>query len=216
MAVVTGAALQAPAQLIDQITGLNLSGLEFLSQQFEPALSTLDLNAIDDFTTNQAYQISSIDALVHITGAPSFSAITGWRVEFYSSVAAGASSLVGDQYSFTVAPGSVSVPGGTSGVVTIPLNFTLTAGFHYVGVIPIVNAPAAPYIQGVTPGGTPGGHNYWNINPGGGWGRGTSFQLSNANLGYRLNGTAVPEPGTCIAIAAGFIGLLRTRWRRCR
>src|SRR5688572_27234787 len=77
-----------PADLIDNAQA---------SQDFEAGFDTFDIAAIDDFTVSGAQFIVSVDALIDGFGANNpFLSITSYRVDIYSSVAAGAASLIGD------------------------------------------------------------------------------------------------------------------------
>ncbi len=220
LALIIGASVASQAQLIDQISGQTLGPNGYASQEFEPANAAFFINAIDDFNITQQYNVTGIDVgalLYNLSAGASWSSVTGYRIEFYSSVAAAVSgNLVGDLGSRTAT--SFSNPGGTSPAV-INISFaslTLNPGTIYVGVM-----AKMPFTGGgqfgvqESTGGTPGGGNGWQVNPAGGFGAGTSFQptAGSKNMAYRLIGQPVPEPGTFIAIGLGVAGLVAARRR---
>lgn len=225
LALIIGASVASQAQPIDQITGQTLGPNGYASQEFEPANAAFTINAIDDFTLQQGYNFTSIDAgmLIYNAATPAWANVTGWRVEFYSSLAAAGANLTGDAGSRVVGTGGVTTPGGgAAGIVTIPFaTLTLGPGQYWVGVMAIMSFGTGGQsgVQEST-GGIPAGTNAYQANPGGGFGFGaTGYALiggtagPNKNLAYRLNGTPVPEPGTFIAIGLGVAGLVAARRR---
>ena len=220
LALIIGASVASQAQPIDQITGQTLGPNGYASQEFEAANVAFNINAIDDFTLQSGYNFTSIDAgmLIYNAATPAWANVTGWRVEFYSSVAAAAANLTGDAGSRVVGTGGVTTPGGgAAGIVNVPFaTLTLGPGQYWVGVMAIMSFGVGGQtgVQEST-GGIPAGANGWQVNPLGGFGAGTSFHptTGSTNMAYRLNGTAVPEPGTFIAIGLGVAGLVAARRR---
>ena len=206
---------------IDQITGQTF-GNSYASQDFEPANNAFDINAIDDFSIGTGINITRMEAMVGTwNGFTSFANVTAWRVEVYSSIAAGAANLTGDVGSQTVAAGSTTMPGGTTGLVSIPVNINISGpGTYYVGVMAVLPFTGGGQIgiQDST-GGNPGGANAWQINPGGGFGFGTSQIIGGVtgpsqNLAYRMTSTAVPEPASMAILGLGVAALIRRRRAR--
>lgn len=217
LAFVIGASIATQAQPIDQITGQTLGPNASASQDFEAANDAFDIISIDDFSINQAYNFTSIDAgFLGWNGFSTFAAVTGYRIEIYSSVAAAGTSLTGDQGSYLVTSG-FSTPGAvTSSIINVPKAFSLNAGTYWIGVMAVLNFTGGGQlgIQEST-GGTPAGANGMQANPGLGFGAGSTFAptAGSRNMAYRLNGTPVPEPGTFIAIGLGVAGLVAARRR---
>lgn len=196
------------------------------NQIFEPAFSTFNSAVIDDFGVSGPANVTLVEVVLELSsGDVTFGDITGWHVEFYSSVAAGAASLTGDIASVSLLPAAVTVTPiitgalGDSALISAPVNLNLpAAGTYYVALIPELNLGADSdqtfTVASGTFAGTPGGDNAFGINPGNGFGVGTSVaDVDDAAL--RVIGTllAVPEPSTYGAIAA-VMGTVALAWRR--
>jgi hypothetical protein len=208
--------------VMDQIgsNGADLNQTGYAAQRFEASFSQYDIAAIDDFTLGSASTLTQVEAgMIGYNGFTSFSSIQSYSVEIYSSIAAGAGNLTGNAGSQTVATGSVNVNTayiGTalSALVTIPVNISLAAGTYWIGVVArndFATAGQTAILGSAYANANPGGLNAWQVNPGGGFGFGTSQAIANTNLAYRVNATAVPEPASMIALASGAVALLRRR-----
>jgi hypothetical protein len=229
------AALSAGASaqvLMDQI-GANpadLNGVASASQDFETSNNGFDIGAIDDFTIASSKNIVKVEAVLFgFNGFTSYSAVTNYRVEFYSSVAAGAGNLVGNVASQIVGPGSVTlnttyVTGFPNiALATIPVNVNLVAGTYWVGVIPVMDFTNAAggtngqlgIEQSIFGAGFPNGSNGFQVNPNGGFAFSGNQSALSQNLAYRLTAAPVPEPMSMTAIAMG-LGALAVRRRRNR
>ncbi|MDQ6654798.1 MAG: PEP-CTERM sorting domain-containing protein [Verrucomicrobiota bacterium] len=216
---------------IDQITGTTF-GSASASQRFEDANSAFNIGAIDDFTVGgSTLRLQTVDAVfLGFGGFTSYSNVISWAVEIYSSRAAAGSNLTGNVVHVDIPAGSPNVTvttgfvGGNAASALVSLNlnsFTvsnlLANTTYYLAVIPQLNFGGGGGQLGVyqTTGGTPGGSNAFQANPAGGFGFGATQDL-NANLAYRLTGTAVPEPSSAFSFVLGGGALLAALFLRRR
>jgi hypothetical protein len=202
-------------------------GAVYASQDF-PDLPTFNIAAVDDFTTTGG-TISTVEAVLGFfnTGAPSFGNVTGYNVQFYTSLAAAAANQAGDAGSVTVAPGLVTItqPWGPTadgrGLVSIPVSgITLGAGTFWVAVQPIMGFATGGQIGPVNS--TIGDLNAYQANPGGGFGfPGNMAQIDGdqitpgiqgVNLAYRVS-MVVPAPGSLALLGLGGLAAARRRRR---
>jgi len=190
------------------------------SQDFMGAFPTFDINAIDDFTVGGAANITGVEVVMGMWNNANinFANVDGYRIEIYSSVAAGAANLVGDVASVAVTPANAVVDTGWIGGANIVskvsmsgLNINIAAGTYWIGVMGLQDFATEGQIG--TAGSTVGtGTDMWQVNPGAGFGQGTSFQPTTpTNAAIRVTGTVVPEPGTFIAIGVGLAALALRR-----
>ena len=195
--------------LLDEIgSGANISGLSHRSSQiFGGSFSAYDSVVVDDFTTTGAASLTQIDVFFIGTGGfTSFSNVTGYEIDFYSSPGAAATSLTGDIASTFVAPGSVTVSSSfgpnisTDGLVSIPVTMSLDANTtYYFGVSAILDYTTGGQLdlnmQNTSIWESSNGENAYAVNPANGFGNGASNNTS-LDATYRVFATAVPEPST--------------------
>ena len=148
----------------------------------------------------------------------------GFRVEFYSSIAAAVASatLTGDVGSQFVPIGSVTrtnlgfAANASTSHIDMALSITLPApGTYWFAVMADMPAGAGVNQHGISqwlPG--TGGQNAYFVNPGGGWNIPGNFLDSGQDASYRLHSTPIPEPGSMIALGLGAVALVARRRRR--
>lgn len=228
--LVLGCAANADV-VLDQISLVEANNPTlYTSQDFEPALPAHDLNFIDDFTVDPLHiNIDRVEVVFGLRSGPfglpdSFWAnVTGIRVEFYSSVAAGAANLTGDLGSTLIPIGGVTRT--NLGFITIASMSLLDmsgafatlpgAGTYWMGIMGVMDATAANNQIGPTNNGlNPGNQNGTFINPGGFWGFPGNSQNFNVDISYRIHSTPIPEPASLIALGIGAAALLARRRRR--
>ena len=176
---------------------------------------TYSIAAIDDFTISSGVDVTSVSAaMLGFDGFTSYSNITGYGVEIYSSAAAATSSLTGDvaHASLGAAKATVTMPfsgDAESALVSLPVNFVLAPGTYYVAVIaamPFADGEVGVYGSTGLTGSNPGGVNGFQTNPGGGFGLTGNTQADDADMAYRITGQAVPEPSTWALVAMAAVG----------
>lgn len=215
-AMLAASAVSAQAQ-IDQITGQTTGPTGYASQDFEAAFNQYDVAALDDFSIAGPRIITRLEAdTIGWNGFTSYANIRNYRVEIYTSIAAAAANLNGT-YRQVVARGLATDPGvATQGRVSVPVNITIpNAGTYWVALMAEVDLGTGGQFGVLqSTGGTPGGANAWQANPGQGFGLGTSFMINPpANLAYRMTSQPVPEPATMAALGLGAAALIRRRRR---
>mgnify|MGYP000271128058 CR=1 FL=1 len=218
-AMLAAMAVSAQAQ-IDQITGQTTGPNGFASQDFEAAFNQYDIAALDDFSIAGPRIVTMLEAdTIGWNGFANYANIRNYRVEIYTSIAAAAANLNGT-YRQVVARGLATDPGAASqGRVSVPVNIVIpNAGTYWVALMAEVDfGTSGQFGIMQSTGGTPGGANAWQANPGGGFGQGTSFQImlggAPQNLAYRMTSQPVPEPATMAALGLGAAALIRRRRR---
>lgn len=195
----------ASITIMDQIGPDNLGQQNqgiYASQQFEAAFTAYNIGALDDFVMPSGVDhISQVEIVLGFwnNANPSPLNITNYRVEIYSSVAAGAGNLVGDVAHVVVAPGSVGlvdpwIPGFIVAKASIPVNIPAPApGTYYIAVVPVMDFGTAGQTgptSSVWAGNNPGGANGWQVNPGGAFGMPGNMQAANVDFAYRILGEA--------------------------
>jgi hypothetical protein len=216
-----GAAANAQIIVLDQITEGTLGSTPgFGVNQIFGDFPEFSGAVIDDFSLDQGLQLHTAAVVGEITNtyAPS-----GFQVSIWDSVANAASSgnsLSGNTVAQQFVPiGDVTTIPLADAVYAaiVPINLTLPAGDYFLGLIPVQDfVPNGQHFIISSSAGTPGGNNSVGINPGNGFGLGTSIGV-NTNAALYLEGQAlVPEPGS-VALFAGVmvIGGLAAR-RRAR
>jgi hypothetical protein len=199
------------------------------TQDYETSNNAFDIVTIDDFNASNPNLLSITRVEALLGGFSGFidpiqwSAVTGFRVEIYSSAAAALASLTGDVASALIPAGSATLTdlgwasyGGTARLVSMNVNMTLPGtGTYWVGVRGVLDATASFRQIGVANNlVVNGGDNATMVNPGGGFGipGNSGFPPVPGNAAYRLH--AVPEPGSMIALGLGAAALLARRRRK--
>jgi hypothetical protein len=210
---------------------LNMADVSTLnsSQDFEASFDAFDSGVIEDFSVT-ALQTNITEVQVMMGGYNGFtsgaqwSSVTGFRVNFYTSPAAGGANLTGNAGNQLVLSGGATIvdPGwslfnGTVRRVVLPINVNLPGpGTYWVGVTAVMDAGSAVAQIGVADNlVTTGGDNSNQINPGGGFGLPPgNFNSLGLDSAYRVEATAVPEPGSMIALGLGAAALAARRRRK--
>ena len=223
--VAVGVAANAQVDIMDQVSsGVNASGNAYASQFFTD-FAGFEIASIDDFNvTGSPVKLNYVDAGVLLFNTPfsTFGQFNAdkWDVQIYSSVAAAAANFTGNVASATGTMSVLTTPLGGSNVGALirlnvsAANIQLNPGTYYVGVTPYADFTTRGQV-GIfaSNGGTPGGANGWQTNPGGAFGfPGNQQQIApGTDLMYRINATVVPEPATMVALGAGLLALTQDR-----
>jgi hypothetical protein len=159
-------------------------------------------------------------------GFVSYSDVTSWSVEIYSSEAKADTSLVGDVYSRTYAPAGVTLTnpfGGSADSALFNASTTAvlpTAGTYYIAVIAgnsfTANGEIGIYASSGAFDSTPGGLNANQFNPQGGLGFSGNQNPLGLDAAYAVEGVAIPEPASAILFSLVAAGPLLSRRRRVR
>lgn len=200
--------------LMDQITGaVLLPGVNPGADQVFNDFTDFSCVVIDNFTTANGYQLTNTSIVLEGSYNP-----TGYQVSVWSSLADAASSgngLNGNAVAQQLVPlanvTTTSLGINSNGLETfradMPINLALTnPGTYFLGLSPIQDfaGNGQLFIMGASTG-NPGGNNAVWLNPGGGFGLGTSVQTT-SNAALRLEGrllqAPVPEPGS-VALLVG-------------
>lgn len=197
------------------------------SQEFESGYSRFTSGVVDDFVapTSQLYVTNVSAVLLGFNGMANYNAVSGYRVEVYSSASAATSDLYGDVGHAYVSPSSVSLTVGYdaspySALVSIPVDLQLgSAGKYFVSVIPIMAFVGNGQIGVYASTGFGGGNDAFVSNPGGGLGYANGVLALGGDAAYSVSTSSVspasplPEPAmaTLPAIAVGTLLARRPR-----
>jgi hypothetical protein len=197
-----------------------------LSQMFEPANAALSSATVDDFTLSSATSLTSVQAamLAFNPGlVTSFSSVTAWEIEIYSSQAAATTTIIGDIANVSIAPANVTITPGIvpsdvgSALITIPVSIALKAGTYQIAVIAQLNKSVGEVGVYESSGGFPGGLNGALTNPGGGLGLAGNIQQNGEDAAYRITAQSVPEPSAALMMSIGLgMSLVTLRRSRCK
>ena len=201
----------------------------YTSQRFTDAgYAYANSAVVDDFTvTGNALDLTSISAVVTGFGFyfKSFSNVANWEVAIYSSLTAARANVTGNVFDVTV-PVSTATVGGTyaangdnDALLTLPVNLQLpAAGTYYLGVM-AQNSIYGNGEIGIYDGGTAGGFNAYQEDPGAGVNFGGVTETAiGKDAAYEIIGgpAAVPEPAAWAMLATGGIGAAFLARRRAR
>ena len=199
----------------------------YASQRYTDAgYAYADCAVVDDFTVNAAtLDLTRISAVVTGFGYyfKSFSNVSSWEVAIYSSLSAAQTNTAGDVFDITVPVSSATVGGiysangDNDALLTLPVNLVLPkAGTYYLAVI-AQNSIAGNGEVGIYDGGTAGGFNAHELDPGAGanYGGQTDTPIG-ADAAYEIIGgpAAVPEPSAWVMLIMGNVGAVYMIRRR--
>jgi hypothetical protein len=217
------------AAIMDQI---GTSGAFFTGDNAETSenfsdFTTYDISMVDDFSISGATIITNASAaMLGFNGFTSFSGLTGFDVNIYSSAAAANTSLTGDVYHATIPESLATITApfsgdALSGLVSLPVTVALTtAGTYYVSILAdgSFSGDGEVGVYGTTglSGSNPGNVNAFQENPGGAFGFGGEPSPLGVDAAYRLTGVSVHEPGTWAMMLGGFGALAGVRFLRRR
>ena len=216
----------AVVTIMDQIgtTGSFFTGDDGAASENFSDQATFDISTVDDFTVTGSTTITVAQAaLLGFGPFTSFSLLTGYDVNVYSSLARANSSLTGDVYHATIPKASATVTtpfsgDAESGLVSLPVSIPLTAGTYYLSILAdgtySTDGEVGVYVSTGLAGSKPGGANAIQDNPAGGFGLAGNTMAAGGDAAYRLTG--VPEPGTWTLLLGGLalLGGLRF-YRHC-
>ena len=166
------------------------------SQNFEEAYDVYDLATLDNFT-GAGESVTSVEAVVTgWNGYGDISGITGYTVNLHSSTAAAAADLTGDIGSQWVDPADAIISATWTGVggdlVLFNVALTAVSGDNYVSVVPdnefATNGQTAIAMS------TLGDGEYYQANPGGGFGMPGNEQAGVGNSAYRVGSGGPADP----------------------
>ncbi len=174
---------RAVTTIMDQIgtTGSFFTGDNAATSENFSDFSTYDIATVDDFTVPAGGTTitNASAAMLGFGGFTSFSLLTGYDVNIYSTVAKANASVTGDLFHTTipVASATVTTPfsgDAESGLVSLPVSITLPAGTYYISILADGSFSGDGEVgvyegTGLT-GSKPGGVNAFQENPGGGFG----------------------------------------------
>ncbi|MDP7008316.1 MAG: hypothetical protein QGI78_01960, partial [Phycisphaerales bacterium] len=158
------------------------------SQNFESAYDGYDIATLDNFT-GAGESVVSVEAVITgWNGYGSLGGITGYTVNLHSSTGAAAADLTGDIDSQWIDPADAVVSatwGGVGGdLVLFNVAMTAAVGDNYVSVVPDnefgTNGQTAIAMS------TLGDGEYYQANPGGGFGMPGNEQAGAGNSAYRV------------------------------
>ena len=203
-----------------------LSNNRFVSQRFEATNASFNAAVVDDFQVGSAFTLTNVTAAIQgWNGFTSYSNITGYEVNIYSSLAAAGQNINGDVFHMTLSPAQVSLSpfagdlDTNSELVSLPINALLSKGGTYyvsvLGDLAFSNGEIGVYSSNAVLGATPGGSNAYLTNPGGSFNLSPNPQGLGSNAAYRLSGTTtVPDTGTTVVLlgmAVASLALLRRK-----
>jgi hypothetical protein len=212
--------INAPATLLPA----DSNNFPSLSQVFEPANAAFNSAVVDDFTLSSATHLTSVQAamLAFNPGlVSSFASVTSWEIAIYSSQAAAATNIIGNIADVSVAPANVTVVAGIvpqdvgSALITIPVSIALGPGTYQIAVIAHLPSSVGEIGVYASTGGSPGGNNSAEANPGGGQNLPGNIMALGVDAAYRITAASVPEPSSAVLISIG-LGLGLVALRRSR
>ncbi|HRI17457.1 MAG TPA: hypothetical protein PL196_02940 [Burkholderiaceae bacterium] len=221
--LLAGAGSASAVALMDQI-GPDASFQEGRSHNvnqisnFYASAPQYDVAVIDDFTLADEAVIGSVSAALFASDNDTgYSALTGLRVNIFSSRPAPSALYAGDVLTTTVATASVvftapwtSNPLSRLAVIDLSAHdLHLAAGTYWLSVVAINNSfyTDIGVFTSSFAGAIDNCNNARRISSTGLWPGGRDFAL-NADAAYRIDGSyvhAVPEPGTCALLAGGLL-----------
>ncbi len=164
------------------------------SQDFEAAYDIYDIITMDNFT-GAGDAVESVEAVITgWNGYVSIAGISGWTVSLHSSPTAAAADLAGDIATQFVDVADAVISGTWAGVggdlVMLPVAMTAAIGDNWVSVMPAnefaTNGQTAVALS------TIGDGEFYQANPGGGFGMPGNMQTGVGNSAYRVSGTSDP------------------------
>jgi hypothetical protein len=214
-ASMTAPALAASQVIFDQIGGSPafLAGSSS-SSQFDPATPGGVFATVDNFTVSPlaegpASQVRLTRFQAIVTGLQNFASfdlVQSWNVQLFSSLAAAASSHIGDVYSATFSAPTLLTDGYSplGELATFDIDAVVSPGEYWVALT-MGNVGAENGTVGIRHSVLGDGPCYFAVPS-----QQSSFPLGNP-AAYRMFGEAVPGPGASAALGVGLLLLGRRR-----
>jgi len=223
MLVVASGAFAQMNQIAPGGNGALVSTANFGVDQIFGDFADFSGAVIDDFTVATTSNVTSVAGAFELsTPTINLGNIKGWQVSIFSSVANAGNSGNGlnnnteaQQMVATATNTELfgTLANGRAFRFDVKTNLNVNAGSHYLMVAPVLdftNNGQTFLLSNTDAGAFPGGNNSFGINPGNGFGGGTSLAVG-TNAALELHADAVPEPASMVALGLGIAAFARRR-----